>query len=329
MLLSSSSVNVPAAFVGMQSIKTPWPAGFEYGTARNWDYLGGVAYPGTMVRHVNPAPGVFDWGSFDLFFKSHAGKDKILTLGQPADWMIVRAAVGGANLGGKANMCPSGATEIANFVQAVEAMAARARNLFGALGIKWELWNEIEGPGMYSDVQSSLGPYARAVSQAIKRIDPDAVILSPSARDDDTAFLVGNFMGFSDGAGGRAGSWVDAIAFHFYGTDDPWTYKRTYDEYKTQQARYGFKLPIYVTESGMLIPTANQALKLQRRLITFAALGARTLIGYASDGAEVIGPFAAEWNAAAQAVAGKTITSLVKNANGSVTAMIDGEAVTF
>lgn len=329
MVLSSSSVNVPAAYVGMQSIKSPYPAGFTYGTARNWDYLGRAGLPGMMVRHINPSRGVYDWATFDLFFHSHAGKDKILTLGQPADWMIGRPSLGGANLGGKANMCPTGPTEIADFVQAVEAMAQRARYSFGAVGIKWELWNEIEGPGMYRDAQRALGPYARAVALAIKRIDPGAVILSPSARDDDTAFLVGNFMGFSDGASGKAGSWVDGIAFHFYGTDDPWTYKRTFDEYKYQQARFGFSLPIYVSESGMLIPTENQALKLQRRLLSFAALGAQTLVGYATDGAEMIGPFAAEWNAAAQAVAGTTITSLVKNADGSVTAIVDGLPVTF
>lgn len=303
-----------------------------YGMARTWDYLGQTGNPGLIVKYVCPSTaGVYDWTTFDFFFTAHAGKDAIVTLGQPADWMISRAAIGGANAGGKANMCPTGATELNNFVPVVTAMVQRAKDTYGKTGLKWELWNEIEGPGMYGDLQASLGPYAKAVSQAIKAVDPTAIVLTPSARDEDTAVLVGNFLAVSDGSTGKGGDWVDGIAFHYYGYDESaWTYAYTVGVYRQLALNAGYgSLPVYVTESGMLQPTANEGVKLQRRMLTFAALGCKSFVGYASDfTVNPMLPYASSWNATAAVVAGATITRCQKNANGSVTAIVNGTAYT-
>lgn len=333
-LISSSSVNVPSSYVGAQSIFTATPAGMTFGTGRTWGYLGAASgLNPLLVKYICPATaGVYDWSTFDQFFASNASRDAIVTLGQPADWMISRAAIGGAVYGGKANMCPTGATELTtNYIPVITAMVQRAKNTYGKTGLKWELWNEIEGPGMYGDAQSALGPYAKAVSQAIKAVDPTAIVLTPSARDDDTAFLVGNFLSVSDGSTGKGGDWVDAIAFHFYGYDESaWTYAYTVGVYRLLASNAGYgSLPLYVTESGMLAPTANEGVKLQRRMLTFAALGCKAFVGYASDyGTNPMLPFASNWNATAAVVAGATITRCQKNADGSVTATVNGAAYT-
>lgn len=230
-------------------------------------------------------------------------------------------------------MCPTGATELTtNYIPAITAIVDRAKNTHGFTGIKWELWNEIEGPGNLAMAElGALAAMAKAVTAAIKAVDATAVVLTPSARDDDTAYLVGNFLALSDGAGGHGGDWVDGIAFHFYGLDQPWTYKYTCDVYREKAFNAGYAgLPLYVTESGMLRETEDSGVILQRRMLVYAAMGCQSFIGYATDSTEnPLGAYAAEWNAAAAAIVGKTITSCMKNANGSVTAVINGASLTY
>lgn len=334
-VLSSASVNVPMNYVGMQNIGGVLAPGFTQQYVRNWDQR--VTGSGTpvLVRYVNTSSGVFDWTRFDVFFSAAAaaGKKVVFTLGQSADWMITRSAIGGANLGGKANMCPTGATELTtNYIPAITAIVDRAKNTHGMTGIVWELWNEIEGPGMLAVAElGALAAMAKAVTTAIKAVDATAIVLAPSARDDDTAYLVKNFLALSDGAGGKGGDWVDGVAFHFYGLNQPWTYKYTCDVYNKGSFDAGYAgLPLYITETGMLYPTANSGVVLQRRMLVFAAMGCKSFIAYGIDSNEnPLNPYAAEWNAAAAAIAGKTITSCVKNADGSVTAVINGLAVTY
>jgi len=332
-VLSSSSVNVPSDFAGMQVLKAALPTGFTSQIARNWDQSNASSGTAAIVRYIGTSLGVFDWSRFDLFMSNNAGKKILFTLGQPADWMITRSAIGGANAGGKANMCPTGATELTtNYLPVVQAIATRARDTWGVTGIIWELWNEIEGPGMLATAElGALAPMAKVIGPAIKSIDATAIILTPSARDDDTAFLVGNFLAASDGSTGKGGDYVDGIAFHFYGLNSPWTYKYNCDVYRQKAIDAGYPgLPLYITESGMLSSTANSGAILQRRMAVFAACGAKCFIAYATDSGEnPLGAYSAEWNAAVSALAGKTITQCTKNADGSVTVTANGATVTF
>ena len=332
-MLASSSVNVPSSFAGMQVLKAAAPSGFTSPVARNWDQSNASSGTAAIVKYIGTSLGVFDWSRFDLFMTNNAGKRIIFTLGQPADWIITRAALGGANNGGKANMCPTGATELTtNYLPVVQAIVTRARDTFGATGIIWELWNEIEGPGMLAAAElGALAPMAKVIGPAIKAIDATAVVLTPSARDDDTAYLVGNFLSASDGASGHGGDYVDGIAFHFYGLNQPWTWKYTCDVYRQKAIDAGYPgLPLYVTESGMLVPTENSGVILQRRMVVFAACGVKSFVGYATDSNEnPLGAYASEWNAAVAAIAGKTITRCTKNADGTVTTIANGASVTF
>lgn len=316
----------------MQVLKAALPTGFTSSYARNWDQSNKSSGTAALVRFTGTSLGVFDWTNFDLFMTNNAGKEIIFTLGQPADWMITRSAIGGANLGGKANMCPTGATELtANYIPVITAIVNRAKNTFGVTGIKWELWNEIEGPGMLAAAElPALAAMAKATYQAIKAVDSTAIVLTPSARDEDTANLVGNFLALSDGATGKGGDWVDGTAFHFYGLNQPWTYKYTCDVYRQYAINAGYPgLPLYITESGMLSVTANSGVILQRRMVVFAACGVKSFIGYATDSNEnPLGAYSAEWNATVAAISGKTITGCTKNADGTVTAIVNGLAYT-
>lgn len=317
----------------MQVLKAALPTGFSSAVARNWDQSNAASGPPAIVRNISTGSGTFDWSAFDLFMSNNAGKKIIFTLGQPSDWMISRAAIGGANYGGKANMCPTGATELStNYLPVIQAIVNRAKNSFGATGIAWELWNEIEGKGMLAPAElGALAPMAKVIGPAIKAIDPTAVVLTPSARDDDTAYLVGDFLAASDGATGKGGDYVDGIAFHFYGLNAPWTWKYTCDVYRDLAKKAGYpSLPIYVSESGMLVPTANSGTVLQRRILVFAACGAKTLVAYATDSNEnPLGAYAAQWNAAVAAVSGKTITRCTKHSDGSVSVIADGVTARF
>lgn len=317
----------------MQVLKATTPVGFTSPWARSWDQSNATNGSPAVVKYINPSSGTFDWTVLDRFMSNNVGKKKIITLGVPADWMITRAATGGATFGGKSNMCPTGATELnTNYVPAITAIVDRAKTTWGETGIHWELWNEIEGTGNYNDSFASLGPYAKAVSQAIKAVDATAVVLTPSARDSDTAYLVQDFLETSDGAGGFGGDWVDGIAMHVYMAQDPtmtnggYAYKVIVDTYRQGAIDAGYpSLPIYCTESGSLVPLSNLGTYLQRRIFVFAGMGVKSFIGYASDFPSVpLAKYADAWNEAVSIVSGKTISSVVKLSDGRIKATVNG-----
>lgn len=316
----------------MQVLKAPAVPGFNSAWARNWDQRNATNGPPAIIKNLNPSSGTFTWGPFDLFMTNNKGKPKIITLGQPADWMILRAALGGANYGGKANMCPTGPTELANYNQAVQALVARARDVHGETGLVYELWNEIEGPGMLAQAElPAVPPMARSTVPVIRAEDPTATILTPSARDDDTAYFVRDFLSGSDGNGGKGGDWVDGIAFHFYGYNSPWTWKYTCDVYRAFAAQAGYpNLPLYVTESGMLVHVDDTPQVIERRILVFAAVGVKALIFYAVDSNEnALNDTQERFNVAAKAVSGKTIVRSFKNRSGTVTVFFaDGSSFT-
>ncbi len=330
-VLTSSSVNVPANFAGMQNLTTAQPDGFTSNVARNWDQKNGTV-TNAVVSRITSSAGVYNWVSFDAFFTANAGKKIIFTLGYPADWMITRSAIGGAHEGGKANMCPTGATEIANYVLAVTDIVNRAKNTFGATGVVWELWNEIEGTGFYADVQSALGPYAKAVYQAIKAVDSTAIVLSAnvSGSSSNALALVSGFLQASDGATGKGGDWCDAFSCHFYEASQPWYFSNYIDKYRAQLAIGGYpSLPLWMTETGMLSPEENEAKTMQQRMVIAAAKGLQSFVGYATDYIQnPLQDIASAWNATVAAISGKTITGCTKNADGTVTAIVNGSAYT-
>lgn len=283
-----------------------------------------------MVRNVATADGVFDWTLFDRLFDNAPAGRVLFTLGIPADWMIARSAIGGATYGGKSNMVPTGATELAAYTGAVTAMVTRARDLHGQTGLMWELWNEFNDSALMGESQAAFAAHAKATYQAIKAVDPTAIVLSPSINQPSWWATLQSFFQASDGAGGHGSDWCDGASFHFYdiySTDaaiDYWTAIQ-----QMVRAMGDTPKPLYCTESGFWSPQF-ESIHIRRRILAFAALGVRHWVGYAQDA--TWGPmsvFSDEYNEMAALLPGATITEYAAWPDGSVGAVVNGESVKF
>jgi hypothetical protein len=318
----TTPVTVPAGFVGLTTkiLLTP-PA--TCGLVRAWDFLGSQnsTTKKAMPCHINTAAGVYDWVSFDELFTANTTKQIMMVLGCPADYLVSTAAVGGAYNGGKSNMCP---TDLTAWATAVTAMVNRAKNTHGRTGLLWELWNEIDQTAAYAGTVADLGPYTRVTAQAIKAVDPTAVILGPSIASNDApkvATMV-SYLNASDGAGGTAKQWLDGTSTHLYNqlaaqwsqNENAIVYAQQYSNFQGALADIGVRLPIYITETGCLAADPQAFRATQRRLLTFAALGARCCVHYRWDDTSsyLMTGYASQWEAAATLLRpGAVITSFV------------------
>ena len=316
-----SPVIVPASYVGTSCRFTTTAPPINYSLARSWDYQGSRDLTTTraVMCRINPSAGVYDWQTFDELLAANPGKQLIICLGQPGDYLVTPAAIGGAYCGGKANMCP---TDLVGWATAVTAVVNRAKAA-GRSGLWWELWNEIDQAPSYADSVSLLGPYTKATAQAIKAADPTALVLGPSLAGNDAAKLAFavTYINASDGAGGTSAQWLDGICTHYYNQvtgqisqfENPLNYIQHYRNFQGAMAAAGCRLPIYVTETGVLAADTNGARAYQRRMLTFAALGAKCFLGYQYDGSGYpISGYQSQWNIAAALLApGNAITSMV------------------
>jgi hypothetical protein len=330
-------VVVPAGFVGVSANNVLAPSGVIYATTRNWDYAGGGG-ASAVCSGINTASGTFNWTNFDDLFSNSVGKDFIFTLGQPADWMISRAALGGSTYGVKGNMCPTAAdtaTGFANglaaYVNFVTQAATRAKNTWSVTGIKWELWNEIDQPGFYSDAIASLGPYAKACYQAIKAVDSTAIVIAPSVGRVSLSVL-GSFLSASDGAAGSAKLWIDGMAYHSYKSNgySPTVLVDDVATCKMLQAVAGISVPLWMTEGGYNISDPTQAVDWQRQLVTLAALGVQCCLAYSYDNVTLaISGISAKWNTVANLLTGSPTISELYPGPYAVQARINGTLYTF
>lgn len=331
----SSPVTVPANFVGCctRAIATT-PVDVTSGITRSWDFLSttGNVSDDCVVTYINPSSGVYSWTSFDQLF-SRNSKRIIFTLGSSPDYLVSRAAVGGSYRGTKGNMCPD---DLNGYVSVVQTLVSRAQAL-GRTGVIWELWNEIDQNASYHDTVSLLGPYTKAVSQAIKAIDPTAIVLSPSIAGYSNFANMKTYFSCSDGAGGTAGQWVDGISLHYYNQlssqispiEHPYNYIQALTMVQNRVAALGYNLPVYITESGVIAADTNGWRAYQRRILTFAALGAKCCLCYSYDDSSYpIAAYKTQYNDVANKLAGAVISSFVPGiARMKIT--IDGVEYTY
>lgn len=332
--LLSAPVTVPANFVGLSTVDvTNAPGTITHATVRSWDYRGNRgAGKNAAMCYINPSAGTYDWATFDQLFANNTTKDIVFVLGLPADYLVATAAVGGAYLGGKSNMCP---TDLTGWATAVTAVVTRARDTYGRTGLKWELWNEIDQTSCYNDSMSSLGPYTKTTVQAIRAVDPTAVILSPSIAGPSAVATMRNYLTTSDGAGALTSAWLDGLAWHYYNQtvyayEHPQNYAVKFQAMRDLLKSLGLTLPHWVTESGVLATDGNMGLALQRRMAVFAALGARLFLGYAYDHASYpINSVVSAWNTMAAILKpGAAISSLIVGV-GTMQITVDGVTYTL
>jgi hypothetical protein len=312
---------------------TQAPATITHSLVRSWDYCGNRGLANRLaVCKVNPSAGVWDWGTFDQLLSNNAGKQVIMTLGCPADYMVSAAAIGGAYLGGKSNMIPD---DTASYVAAVQAMVSRGVAA-GRSGLIWELWNEIDQTSCMAQAVTGLGTLARLTYQAIKAIDPTAIVLSPSIAGGSAAATMQAYLAASDGAGGKAWQWCDGISLHYYvqtitGYDHPTNCVQMHSATRAACVAAGApEMPFWMTETGVMSTEPLGGLALQRRMLTFAALGYRCFLGYAYDTpAFPVGANEALWNVTANLLRpGAVISSLIPGTSG-LQITIDGVDYAF
>lgn len=338
----SKSVIVPADYVGASCGGVNAPAAtFINRTTRTWDFFGsGGTHMSTdlVVKNVNPSSGVYNWTVFDKLFSANSNKQIIFVLGQPADYLVTRAATGSAYMGSKANMVPD---NLAGWAAAVSAIVSRAKTNFPEAKVVWELWNEIDQTASFNDTLSLLGPYTKATVDAIKAVDANAVILSPSVAGGYTtaATVLANYLMLSDGAGGLCSDYVDGLACHQYvqtaaqisAFDNPlqWVlnHKNFVSIIKNTTGRY---FDVWMGESGIIAADADGGRKYKLRLLTYAAMGCKVFLGYQYDSTNYpISIYEAQWNSAASLLsAGAVISSFTPGVAG-VNITIDGTNYNF
>lgn len=313
------------------------PTGVVCNIIRSWDYYGSMGWPNRCNMNIlNPSAGTYMWTPLDDLFSNAGTKKVVMCLGQPADYLVTRAAIGSAYTGGKANMCPDNLTAWAT---AVTAVVSRIKNTWGRTGLFWELWNEIDSPpGSYGDSITLLGPYTRVTAQAIKAVDPTAIIMAPSIGGGTSTFI--SWANASDGAGGTSKQWVQAGNYHSYenyalgtsdGQYDPRSLVTHWNQYQAAMATVGVNWPVYITEAGYTIQEPQQVIDHQRGLVTLAALGAQAYIGYSFDDTVNFGiqGIASQWNTVANLLANGAVISSLVLGTSKVTVVINGVTYSF
>lgn len=332
--LLSSPVTVPAGYIGLSTSDiASAPSSITHSTVRTWDYRGTLGLSRRCVmKNLNTAAGVYNWDVLDMLCSSNPGKRLIVTLGAPPDYMISRAAIGGAYLGGKSNMCPD---DLDAWGVAVTAMATRLRDTHGRTGVIYELWNEIDQTSVYADPVSLLGPYTKTTVQAIRAVDPSAVILSPSLAGHDAASTLQTALGVSDGAGGVLSDWLDGACWHYYTQaehvyEHPINYVQAVSAIRAACVASGVDIPIWCTESGFQSTAPNIGVRYPQRMMVFAALGVKCFLGYTYDDASFpVAPYETQWNSAADLLSDQPVISSCVVGISRVDVVINGRKFSF
>jgi len=176
-----------------------WPS-VTFGYWRLWD--AGVSWP-----QVETARGSYDFTLLDQYIalaQQHNVK-VIYVLGNTPQWTSTDPNhVATQGLPG-ATAPPSNMQDWQDYVTTV---VTRYKGKIDA----YEIWNEVDLDGYWTGTVSQMVQIAQTAYQTIKRIDPNAVVLSPS-------LVAGNgkdYMKKFFDAGGT--SVYDAVAFHLYDT---------------------------------------------------------------------------------------------------------------
>jgi len=337
--LVARPVVVPANFVGIctQDIVAA-PGSAVHALVRSWDYEGTRGFPNRcVVARINPSAGTWDWQTFDELLSNNPTKQVIITLGQPADYLVSRAAVGGAYIGGKANMCPD---DLVTWAAVVTTIVQRARDTHGRTGLIWQMWNEIDQTASYGDTVSLLGPYTRVTAQAIRAVDPSAVIVGPSIAGADASKLAvaSSYINASDGAGGVSRQWLDGVAVHYYVQsasqlsqfDNALRCAADYLNFQGAMAEARCNLPIYATETGVIAANAQGGRSYRWRLLVYAVLGARCCLMYSWDTASYpIAVYESQVNAVASLLRAGAVISRLEIGMARVLVTIDGTTYEF
>lgn len=267
---------VPATFFGLTVLdfRSLHPS-LHFGTTRSWD-----AGPGLDWADSNPARGVYNFSLLDEFidFNQAHHAEVIYTFGRTPRWASSQPNNPSSSYGPGQCAPPS---EMAYWDEYVRTIAAHV-----AGRIKyWELWNEPNESSYCGDI-STMVTMAQHAHQIIKKVDPSALILTPSVDKASGPAWLANFLS-SGGADA-----VDVIAFHGYWSAHAEDIVPIVERYRTIASANGASnLPLWDTESSWaytsempLPPPSEQAAYIAQSYLLHWSLGVTRFSWYAYDG---------------------------------------------
>jgi len=244
---------------------TKWPD-VPFGSWRLWD-------ADVSWRDVEPAPNQFDFKRLDqdvALARSH-GVEVLLPLGLTPTWASARPVESSAYGPGHAAM----PARMEDWTHYVETVARRYAGVISA----YEIWNEPDLSEFFSGSVQDMISLGCAAYKVIKRVDPSALVLSPSG--------TGQYRGIDwferfVRQGGRL--CFDVVGFHFYSLahEQPEDVSPVMVAMRARMATLGLsEVPLWNTESGWYIQNRG-SLVLSRWKVwddrTVAAFVSRALI---------------------------------------------------
>jgi len=274
---------IPATFFGLSVLNFPQlHPSMLFGTTRSWD-----AGPGLDWSDANPSPGVYNFSLLDQFiaFNHARGSEGIYTFGRTPRWASSQPYNIISPYGPGECAPPSSMSYWDAYVTAIVTHAA------GQIKY-WELWNEPNEAAYCGDMPTMV-TMAQHAYQIIKRIDPAALILSPST---DKASGPAWLASFLSTGGARS---VDVIAFHGYWSAKAEDIVPVVAGYQAVASANGLSdLPLWDTESSWaytstmsLPPISEQAGYIAKYYFLHWSLGVARFSWYAYDGGSPWGTF--------------------------------------
>ena len=210
---------------------TPWPSVTALPAWRLWDAR-------VTWRDLEPFPGVFNFRLLDFYVRvaQQHHTELLLTLASTPQWASLRPTEPAAG-GPGAAAPPARMQDWENFVTRV---TTRYKGRIHA----YEILNEPNLPQFFTGTVSDELAMLRDAYQIIKKIDPSAVVVSPSFTRDGTQELDQLLQ-----MGGA--QYMDAVGFHFYFfPGEPETMQPIFDSVKGVLSAHNVNKPIWDTEIG-------------------------------------------------------------------------------
>jgi len=201
--ITPPSTPIPLTFFGLHmhraDISTPWP-NVQFGSWRLWDSH-------TTWAQLEPERGQWDWQALDkdVSLAEDHGVELLLTLGRSPHWASSRPN----ERGRKANAMPGGMAEprsLDDWREYVRTVATRYKGRIKA----YEVWNEPNLPNFFSGTPEAMRDLAREAYTTLKQVDPDIIVVSPSAAGPTGPSWMEEYLQLG------GGKYADVIGWHFY-----------------------------------------------------------------------------------------------------------------
>ena len=230
---------------------------------------------------INPAPGQYNFAPLNSFLQKalSSGKQVVYTFGRPPQWASTKPSA--ASPYGPGQCAPPVLSAWDQYVTAAVTNAA------GRIKY-WELWNEPDQPASYCGDIPSLVTLAQHAYAIIKKIDPSATVLSPSACGETGADWLNSFLN----AGGL--HTFDVVVFHGYQGAQAEQINAVVDDFRSVMIRQNLSnLPLWDTECSWgntdVGDDANRAAFVAKYFFLQWSKGVDRVIWYAYDGEPIWG----------------------------------------